>query len=105
MPWPYAHLAEQHSFCCTGAKVELVSLQHWKDDTGQHRHKVEAFLPGFTQSDMGVGRLTPVIQGAADLPGPCATVDRAGDLVAAGTPVQDAVHDMWAFQMQAISFL
>ena len=90
--------------CGAGAAAELVSLQHWKDwNTGQHRCKIEAFLPGPTQSDKS--SLTPFIQGAADLPGPFATVDRAGDLVAAGTPVQDAVHDMGAFCKKAIRFL
>ena len=90
---------------CAGAAAELVSLQHWRDDTGQHRCKIEAFLSASTQPDMGVGKPNPIIQGVADLPGPRVTVDRAGDLVAAGMPVLDAVHDVWAFQMQAFSFL
>ena len=109
MPWPHARLAEQPkqrgAFHCTGATAELVSLQHWNDNTGLHCCKVEAFLPGSSRTDMGVGRLTPVIQGIADLPGPFATVDRAGDLVAAGTPVQDAVHDRHeAFLMRVFCF-
>ncbi len=52
-----------------------------------------------------MGRLTPVIQGDADLPGPFATVDRAGDLVAAGMPVQDAVHDMGPLHLASFSFI
>ena len=92
MPWPNAHLAgPAQPVCCAGTAAELVSLQHWNDDTGRHRCKVEALLPGSTQPDMG--RFTPVFQGFADIPSPFLTVDRAGDLVAAGT-VQDAVHDM-----------
>ncbi len=82
------------TFCCAGATAELVSLQHWMTDAG-YCCKIEAFLPVSTQSDMG--RLSPIIQGVANLPGPFVTVDRAGDLVAAGTPIQDALGDMGAF--------
>ena len=83
------------TFHCAGATAELVSLQHWSDDTGQHRCKIEAFLPVCIQPDVGL--LIPNSQGIADLPSPFTTVDRAGDLVAAGTPIQSAVHDMGAF--------
>ena len=91
-------LSSTTTLCCAGTAAELVSLQHWLDDTGQICYKIEAFLPGFAQCDMI--RLTPVIQGAADLPSPFATVDRAGDLVAAGTPIQAALHDRGTSHMK-----
>ena len=103
VPWPHACLAgpPRHS-CCAGATAELVSLRHWRNDAGQLICRIEAFLPGSGRSNMS--SLTPVIQGTVDLPLEFTTVDRAGDLVAAGTLVQDAVHDVGATHMEAFSF-
>ena len=73
----------------------MVSLQHWINKAGQFCCKIEAFLQDSTWSDMG--RLHPIILGVGDLSYPCTSVDRADDLVAAGTCLQEAAHDMWAF--------
>ena len=54
-------------------------------------------------SDNGV--LTPIVQGVAVFRGPLLTVDRAGDLVAAGMPFQDAGHAMGAFYTEGFSCL